>query len=306
MPALSAPEKDRVDGFIRSFLPLVFAISPEEFALDSAALVLPRERDEDDQSNDGMISDAGTSGVEDAASVDSSTLSVPAVMTPGMKRLAGKRAAADLRKLALLKNAAGGGAGGSGTGEKGTRDWFGRKSKASSRAASPAVSNDGDAIMAEVESTTAPEAEVEGTASVGSVGGETEGLSVVGASEDPVVETTDTTPVSAEGSITPVVEGVVAVDSAPVVAVGSEASTSTAPIVVAEAIGTPVAAVPVIAPTGLEMAGSALPELIVPTDDRPVLVDVRRKWNFFAHSNMYCLLRLFEVSHSVYLRLATS
>lgn len=44
-----------------------------------------------------------------------------------------------------------------------------------------------------------------------------------------------------------------------------------------------------------------LPELILPIDDRPAHVDKRRQWNFFANSNYFALLRLFQI---VYARLS--
>lgn len=48
--------------------------------------------------------------------------------------------------------------------------------------------------------------------------------------------------------------------------------------------------------TAVDLTNVVLPELIVPIDERPRKVDVRRRWNFFANSNLYCIVRLLQVS----------
>lgn len=48
-----------------------------------------------------------------------------------------------------------------------------------------------------------------------------------------------------------------------------------------------------------ELVQPDLPELIVPVEDRPRNVDERKQWNLFANSNMYCLIRIVQVSPSL-------
>lgn len=270
MPALSGPEKDRIDSYIRSLIPLVFAITTEEFNTASAALVLSLD---DLESLDGQ-SDSGTVGADDS-SPHHTELVLAALdgrpLTAGAKRLAGKRAAADLRKLALLKNAASGGGGVAG--EKGNRDWFGRKSKAasasSSRAVSPVASNDGDSVMSDIESIATPLGESAGASTVM----ETASTGVATPAEGEAAEAMD---IVGAGLLT------------------SACSTTTTPELVEEVV--PAVEVPAPSPFQLgDMVLPALPELILPKDDRPVVVDIRRQWNTFANSNMYYILRLFEV-----------
>lgn len=132
--AVTSGDKDRLDAFLRQFLPLVFALSSAELGLDVAPST-GLGGDDDLDSVEGM-SDAGLSNVDDHTE---------GTVTP--KRGAAKKAAGDLRKKAL-KNA---------VGPSGGRGFAaGRRSKVSSpapssRAASPAsAAGDGDSVMADV------------------------------------------------------------------------------------------------------------------------------------------------------------
>ena len=91
--AVTSGDKDRLDAFLRQFLPLVFALSSAELGLDVAPST-GLGGDDDLDSVEGM-SDAGLSNVDDHTE---------GTVTP--KRGAAKKAAGDLRKKAL-KNAVG-------------------------------------------------------------------------------------------------------------------------------------------------------------------------------------------------------
>ncbi|KAL8276936.1 hypothetical protein RQP46_010664 [Phenoliferia psychrophenolica] len=260
--AVTSADKDRLDSFLRSFLPRVFALSTADLGLDGvpSSNAHGGHGDDDVDSAEGT-SDAGFSTVEDATEASSLT-SKRANGGPG-----GKKAAADLRKKAL-KNVGGG---------RGFASAAGRRSKVSSpapssRGGSPAPSasgaNDGDSVMADVvaSASSALQAEIEqldaGSTNNGDIGSESEASVVASA---PVVVAEDT-------PMSPSVAGD-ATDTGP-------ASTSR--------VGTPE---PSFASNGLEN----LPELIIPVDDRRAPAEARRQWNAFANSNLYCLLRLLQI-----------
>lgn len=246
-PTISAADKDKLDAFLRRFLPLVFAFGTTDFAL---SLLPVAGADDDNESLDGA-SDAGTSIMDDV-SEGASVVNV---------KRGGKKSGGDLRKK-VLKNAGPG---------KGRGGDFGRRSKVSSpapssRAASPALSaadtTDGDVSMADVPLPT--------------------DLSTLASLLAP----------AADGAVETLVEAA---------ALTGESSTSDGSVgmMVDEAASPVVDAVEVFESSAgaLEQATimESLPEVIVPVDDRPPRVDVRRQWNVFANSNMYCMLRLLQV-----------
>ncbi|KAK4698449.1 paired amphipathic helix protein Sin3a, partial [Phenoliferia sp. Uapishka_3] len=249
--SVSSAEKDRLDAFLRQFIPSIFALTTSELGLD----VVPttgHSADDDLDSAEGT-SDAGFSTAEDQTEGSS---------TPGgSKRGLGKKAGGDLRKKAL-KNAVG--PSGRGGGNFGP----GRRSKVSSpapssRAVSPALSAtavDTDTVMADV------------VASASSV------LAEIGALAD-----------ASEAAGTPAF-GDRSGSEVSMAVVEDTASPSVADVEgVPSRVGTP-------EPTNLM---DNMPELIIPVDDRNVTVEARRQWNAFANSNLYCLLRLVQVSQQI-------
>lgn len=271
---ISNNDKDKIDAFLRHFLPLVFALSPNDFALE----LMPVGGEGDDLESIEGVSDAGTSALGDASEVTS----VVGGASSGSNKRGGKKAAADLRKKAL-KNA--GGPGGRGGGNNG-----GRRSKVSSpapssRDASPAPSTGADTpasdtVMSDamptitsLASLITPEVEAEIAANRGeqsSVGTSREASALLGAGggED----------ATRSPSLGPGGETMERGDSA--------LSNVSAVESVVPALATP--AEPVL-PEG------PLPELIVPVDDKPARQDARRQWNLFANTHLYCLIRLFQV-----------
>ncbi|KAM0788132.1 hypothetical protein ACM66B_001297 [Microbotryomycetes sp. NB124-2] len=262
-------EKDKVDAFLRSFLPLLFALTPAEFALE----MMPVGDDAD--SADGA-SEAGTSVVDDMTEVSSA---VGGSTTGTSRRGAGKRAAADLRKKAL-KNA-----GGPGRGRRGKA----ASSAPSSRGASPAPSTDAtetpatgnstDVAMSDAMPTVAslatlitPDVEAEIAASR-----EADGASAAG-------DTSREPSVAVEGEPAPPSP----VLGAPEEGVdASAAETSDA--------GTPAPAAAAAATNGAAARDAKVPELILPVDANSNVADTRRQWNLFANSNLYVLIRLFQI-----------
>lgn len=262
MVGVSALEKDRIDVFLRGFLPLVFAITPNEFALDFTSLP------EDEETQDGA-SEAGGSIIDD--STDSS--SMPATHRRGFGH---KRTGADLRKKAL-KNAGGpADRAGSRTG--------GRKSKVSSpapisRATSPVGSVvDSDVVMGEGDSPAPPEMmEME-----------------IGSSTD-----LDATPVPADGAHRMETPILASPTPEPNSEAGSSTSMSAAPskTETPAPISVPIPSLPTASNFfGADMVLPDLPELIHPFSDQPITVEARRQWNFFANTNYYGVLRVFQVS----------
>ena len=255
MPSVSAAEKDRVETFLRNLLPLVFAMSSKEFALDFTTISGVGE--DDVESMDGT-SDAGNSIIDDPAE-SGSTLTAPNRRGFGAKRTAG-----DLRKRAM-KNAGG-------PTERPVRKVVveGRKSKVSSpaptsRAASPVFSLagavDGDVSMAE-------------------------------RSEMMEVETGSVTDADSSRLASPAMMERSSTIGTP------EPSTSTSTPATRTAPGQSALTADSLSFLLPDTVLPDLPELIHPVDDRPVNVDARRQWNFFANSNYYALLRLFQVSPS--------
>ncbi|KAI5475528.1 paired amphipathic helix protein Sin3a [Pseudohyphozyma bogoriensis] len=237
---ISNADKDKLDAFLRQFLPLVFAIPITDFALELAA----GNAGQDDESVEAT-SEAGTSVVDEVIDQYAASLT---------SKRGGKKTGGDLRKKAL-KNAGG----------PGGRGGPGRRSKVSSpapssRGASPAPStngaNDSDVVMGD--------ATAAGLASV----------SNILAAETPAASSLDeATPrgvSSREASAVP--------DEFPSPSIDADGPESS--------VGTP-------EPTGV--AEEALPELIVPVDENARPKDVRRRWNFFSNSNLYCIMRLFQI-----------
>lgn len=265
-PTISAADKDKLDAFLRRFLPSVFALSTTDFAL---SLLPVAGADDDVDSLDGG-SDGGTSVMDDVSEGTS---------VVGVKR-GGKKSGGDLRKKAL-KNAVG-------PGNRGARGDNGRRSKVSSpapssRAASPALSaadtTDGDMTMADVPLPIDPLPT---------------DLSSLASLLAPAVEATGESLATSETLAT----SEMLVEAAP----AGESSTSDSSVVgmVVDELASPsIDALEVFESSAgtLEHATimESLPEVIVPVDDRPPRVDIRRQWNLFANSNMYCLLRLLQV-----------
>ncbi|ORY82379.1 hypothetical protein BCR35DRAFT_303785 [Leucosporidium creatinivorum] len=258
-------DKDKIDAFLRNFLPLLFALAPTEFALE----LLPVGGEGDDLESIEGVSDAGTSALGDVSEITS-------VVGSTTKR-GGKKAAADLRKKAL-KNAGGpgsrGGAGG------------GRRSKVSSpapssRDASPAPSTGADTPAADTVMTDAmptitslaslitPEVEAE-------IAANREQSSIVDSSREAsaMLGGDDAT---RSPSIGPGGESMERGDSAMSMISATES---------------------IAAPLPSTLPDGPLPELIIPVDDKPSKVETRRQWNLFANSNLYCLIRLFQTLYS--------
>ena len=264
---ISNNDKDKIDAFLRTFLPLLFAFSTTDFALE----LMPVGGDGEDVESVAGVSDAGTSALGDVSDV-------PSVIGSSSTKRLGKKAAADLRKKAL-KNAGGPSARGN----------AGKRSKVSSpapssRDASPAPSTGADTPTGDVSMSDAmptitslaslitPEVEAE-------IAANREASSVVDSSREASAmlggdDATRSPSIGAGGERMERGDSAMSVASAP----ESEIATPA-----------PVAA-PVALPDG------PLPELIVPVDDKPARADPRRQWNFFANSNLYCLIRLFQVS----------
>ncbi|KAK4047774.1 hypothetical protein OIO90_006073 [Microbotryomycetes sp. JL221] len=283
-------EKDRVDAFLRSFLPLLFAISPTDFALEMIPVA------DDTESVDG-VSEAETSVVDDVTEVSSVVGSIAGTSRRG----AGKKGAPDLRKK-VLKNA--GGPGKKGEGRRGKA----ASSAPSSRGASPAPSTDatetpvtgggGDVAMTEamptvtsLSSLITPDVEAEIAANRD---GDAQSYAGASSREASVVGDVDETPAS------PLLGGATQDDVTTSVAATSDAGTPPAPA----------------APTAEELApadgamaladDTAMPELISPVGSKPNLVDERRQWNTFANSNLYVLVRLFQILYHRLTMLRTS
>lgn len=261
---ISNNDKDKIDAFLRNFLPLLFALQPTEFALE----MLPVGGEGDDLESIEGVSDAGTSALGDVSEVTS-------VVGSTTKR-GGKKAAADLRKKAL-KNAGGPGSRAGGAGG-------GRRSKVSSpapssRDASPAPSTGADTPAADTVMTDAMPT-ITSLASL--ITPEVEAEIAANREQSSIVDS------SREASA--MLGGDDATRS-PSVGLGGESmergDSAMSMISATESIAVPV--VPVL-PDG------PLPELIIPVDDKPARVETRRQWNFFANSNLYCLVRLFQVS----------
>ena len=248
VPTVSAAEKDRVETFLRNLLPLVFAMSSKEFALDFTTISGVGE--DDVESMDGT-SDAGNSTIDD------STEAGGLLTAPNRRGFGAKRTAGDLRKRAL-KNAGG-------PSDRPVRKVVeGRRSKVSSpaptsRAASPVFSLagavDGDVSMAE-------------------------------RSEMMDVETGSATDLDSSRLASPAMERSSTIGT-PEPSTSAAAATRTTGQSALTADSLSFLLPDTVLPD--------LPELIHPVDDRPVNVDARRQWNFFANSNYYALLRLFQV-----------
>ncbi|KAK4050161.1 hypothetical protein OIV83_003732 [Microbotryomycetes sp. JL201] len=259
-------EKDKVDAFLRSFLPLLFAIAPAEFALEMTPV------GDDAESADGA-SDAGTSVAGDMT--DSQSVGGGSV-TGTSRRGAGKRAAADLRKKAL-KNA-----GGPGRGRRGKA----ASSAPSSRGGSPAPStettetlatgNATDAAMSDpmptvtsLASLITPDVEAEIAASR-----EADGMSATG-------DTSREPSVVGEGEQAP---------PSPVLGLATEDGIETSAAETSDP-GTPAPA----ATSGVAADASKGPELILPVEAKSHIASSRKQWNLFANSNFYVLIRLFQI-----------
>lgn len=242
-PTITNADKDKLDVFLRRFLPLVFAMSPTEFAL----MLLPvggTGGDDDGDSMDGT-SDAGTSAMDEAME----GASVSAKKALGKKTVV----AGDLRKKVLK------GAGGTaGKGMAGKR----------SRINSPAPSSRG----------TSP------APSVGGMEVDTPTIEAEPASTDLTALAALIAPLEVEGSVDVAMGDIPVAASTSAGALDFPTPTSEATPAPESVMGTP------------ELLPPDLPELIVPVEDRPRKVDERKQWNLFANSNMYCLLRIVQVS----------
>ena len=237
--SLPNADKDKVEAFLRRVFPIIFAMSPAQFAAE----VVPLGRDDDSESLAGT-SDAGTASAIDeieSGSVGSS------------RRALGKRAAADLRKK-VLKNT-----GGAKSGKKSDSAAGGRRSKVSSpapvsRAASPTASPAGteaaDVTMADVAGP-----DFVGAASLSSLLADVQNSAAQAAEAEGAGAVAMTDDQAASPSLGPAEGGF---ESRP---------------------GSPEA---------------GLPELIVPIDEHHAVPEPRRLWNFFASSNLYCLVRLVQ------------
>lgn len=272
MPAVSAAEKDRVDAFLRNFLPLVFAITPNEFALDFIN-VIPEQGQEGGEleSNDGN-SDAGNSSLAADDSADSSS-TMPATHRRGFGH---KRTGGDLRKKAL-KNAGG---------VPVVKKIDGRRSKVSSpapgsRGGSPAPSTNGG----------------DSDATNGGEGGSPAptGMDAMEIDQFSNGNELDMTPVPADGAQrmeTPILQDSNTSLSNSATPEPTLVNGATAPL-------SNLSSSHLVAdPLAYFLPNTILPDLpglIQPFDDRVPVVELRRTWNFFANSNFYCLLRLFQV-----------
>lgn len=294
--SFSNPDKDRIDAFIRQFVPFVFAIPNQEFVL----ALLPAGGatggaggalgDNDDLESLAGASESGTSVVDDSATDAASSVGTGGGGAASTRKGGKKAAAADLRKK-VLKNAGG-------VTPVGTLSSGGKKSSGAQAArkgsASPAPRSRG----------TSPSAtDYNGNA-------QTEDVSM----SDPLP-----TVASLSTLITPEVEAEIAAhraeglgrDGSAVPDSSREASadrelaaSASADMAMVERAESEIDAEMTEVGAGTDVDGddphasqhpSLLPELIVPVDDRPPRSDSRRQWNTFANSTLYSLVRLFQV-----------
>lgn len=253
--SMSSADKDKADAFLRHFVPLIFALNPEEWAV-AAGL----EGGTVDLESIAGTSDGGYSTVEDMNEGISATAKRTHTRKAGVS---------DLRKKAL-KNAIG----------PATRKAESMRSKVSSptpssRATSPALSNvpDNDVVMLDGGATLDTIARDPLLASepllYPSIGDDTKAPDIAGSFHTPDPDDISTDNLS-EAGVETLIAGTPDIDT---------------PV---EASAMPLAAI----------ALEGLPELIVPTSDRVLMHDVRDKWNCFANSNLYCLVRIFQVCSS--------
>lgn len=251
-PSMSSADKDKADAFLRHFVPLIFALNPDEWAV-AAGL----EGGTVDLESIAGTSDGGYSTVEDLNEGISATA----------KRNHNRKAGVgDLRKKAL-KNAIG----------PATRKAEIMRSKVSSptpssRATSPTLSNlpDNDAVMSD------------GGAILDLI--TPDPLLASEAPQDTSIDEGSTRPTFVESIHTPDPDEI-SVDTLSDVGVETLNSGTMD-------IDPPVE---VSAMTSNARTLEGMPELIVPTSDRVLIHDARDKWNCFANSNLYCLVRIFQV-----------
>ncbi|SCZ99390.1 BZ3500_MvSof-1268-A1-R1_Chr3-1g05987 [Microbotryum saponariae] len=222
--------------------------------------------DDDSESLEGA-SEAGTSGLDDVTEVTSSI----GGSATGHSRRAGRKMGSDLRKKAL-KNAVG-------PARTSGRE-PGRRSKVSSpapssRGASPAptpAAGETDQVMADALPT------VSGLASM----------------------------------VTPEVEAEAGIPEVNVIDSSREQSADVASpqlggadvMTVGETVSADMSREPSASNTLPDATDS--PELVIPVEDKPRGVDVRKQWNVFANSNLYGLVRVFQVIYSRLVLLKTS
>lgn len=270
-PTISFTEKDKLDAYLRRFLPLIFAFTESEFSniLRSGA---GSPGDEDMDSMD-ETSEAGTSGVEDSGD-----------WAPAGPKRGGKRGhVGDLRKRAL-KNAVAPSDRATRKVDGGLKSKVSSTSAPSSRAGSPAPSLGGTDV--DVSSVRADETNTPGSASPLPVASGSAPVETVAPFVN--VEMADSAAPNGETNF----DAVASTSEIPAAATASTHLDS--PMVIDSVEPSPVAA-NTPEPVVVEVP---LPDLIIPVDDRPIKVDVRRQWNSFVNSNLYSLLRLLQVRAS--------
>jgi paired amphipathic helix protein Sin3a len=94
----SAPERERVEGFLRLFTPMMFGVTKEEVEEQLGAFVIKHAADEDDEPELDSEADGSDAGMTEDSSMPSRS-STPLAF--GLKRPGPKAIAADLRRRLL-------------------------------------------------------------------------------------------------------------------------------------------------------------------------------------------------------------